>query len=152
MPDATPMLAHFETNLRKSLQRAKEHADRVVVVRQSWLEKDTYTAEEAAHMWHGGAGQAWREDVTTYYSNEVTSRVLDLMDRSASRVATALEVEQLHLMPILERSLHTYYDFFHLTPAGAKAVATAVASTILRRPVNTVEEPLVSRCVDLQAS
>jgi len=152
MPDAAPMLAHFETNFRRALQRANTHADRVLVVRQSWFAKDTYTAEEAAHMWHGGAGQAWREDLTTYYSIEVTSRLLELMDRCASRVATELEVEQLHLMPILEPSLRTYYDFFHLTPAGSKAVATAVASTILRRPVNAAEEPTFSRCADLQAS
>ena len=152
MPDAAPMLAHFETNFRRALQRANTHADRVLVVRQSWFAKDTYTAEEAAHMWHGGAGQAWREDLTTYYSIEVTSRLLELMDRCGSRVATELEVEQLHLMPILEPSLRTYYDFFHLTPAGSKAVATAVASTILRRPVNAAEEPTFSRCADLQAS
>jgi len=145
------MLNHFEIHFRQVLQKAKAHADRVLVVRQPWFDKD-HTPAEAAHMWHGGAGQAWREDLTTYYSIEVTSRLLELMDRCASRVATELEVEQLHLMPILEPSLRTYYDFFHLTPAGSKAVATAVASTILRRPVNAAEEPTFSRCADLQAS
>jgi hypothetical protein len=39
-------------------------------------------------------------------------------------------------MPLLDRSLTTYYDGFHLTPAGAKAVARAVGAAILRQPVS----------------
>jgi len=128
------MLDHFEVHLRRVLQKAKAHADRVLVARQPWFDKD-YTPEEAAHMWHGGVGQAWREEVTTYYSFEVVSRLMALLDARAARVAKELEVEQLDLMPILERSLDTYYDWLHLSPAGARAVAAAVAAAILRRPL-----------------
>jgi lysophospholipase L1-like esterase len=134
MPDPTVMLDHFELYFRKALQKAKAHADRVLVVRQSWFDKD-HTPEEAARMWHGGVGQAWRESVTTYYSVEVTSRLMALMDSRAARVAEELDVEQLDLMPILERSLRTYYDFFHLTPAGARTVAAAVCASVLRHPL-----------------
>ena len=134
MPDPAPMLDHFEVHLRRVLQKAKAHADRVLVARQPWFDKD-YTPEEAAHMWHGGVGQAWREEVTTYYSFEVVSRLMALLDARAARVAKELEVEQLDLMPILERSLDTYYDWLHLSPAGARAVAAAVAAAILRRPL-----------------
>jgi hypothetical protein len=38
-------------------------------------------------------------------------------------------------MPILERSSRTYYDFFHMTPHGARAVAAAVSGAILRQSV-----------------
>lgn len=134
MPDPTSMLDHFEVHFRKLLQKAKGHADRVLVVRQPWFDKD-HSPEEAAHMWHGGVGQAWREEVTTYYSSEMLSRLMALLDARATRVAEELDVEQLDLMPILERSLKSYYDFFHLTPAGARAVATAVAAAILRLPL-----------------
>jgi lysophospholipase L1-like esterase len=137
MPEPGPMLEQFELHFRRALEKAAAHADRVLVVRQPWFDKD-YSDEEAAHMWHGGAGQAWREEVTTYYSFEVVSRLMACVDERAAAVATALGVEQLDLMPILERSLGTYYDGFHATPAGARTVATATAAAILRQPLPAV--------------
>jgi hypothetical protein len=38
-------------------------------------------------------------------------------------------------MPLLHRSLDTYYDCFHSTPAGARAIAAAVAAAVLRQPL-----------------
>jgi lysophospholipase L1-like esterase len=140
MPDPAPMLRHFETHFRRLLQRAMAHADRVLVVRQPWFDKD-YSPEEAAHMWHGGVGQAWCEEITTYYSFEVVSGLMALLDATAARVATELDVEQLDLMPILERSLNTYYDWLHLSPGGARAVAVAVAHAILRQPLPSGRGP-----------
>jgi len=64
MPDATAMLDHFELHFRRALARAKAHSGRVIVARQSCFDKE-YTPAEAAHMWHGGVGYAWREEVTT---------------------------------------------------------------------------------------
>jgi hypothetical protein len=133
MPEPTPMLDHFELHFRRLLRKAKAHADRVLVVRQPWFDKE-FSPEEAAQMWHGGAGQVWREEITTYYSFEVVSRLMGLLDARAASVAKAVDVEQLDLMPILERSLDMYYDGFHATPAAAKTIAAAVAGAILRQP------------------
>jgi lysophospholipase L1-like esterase len=153
MPDPNAMLAHFEKHLRCVIHRAAEHADRVVLVRQSWFGKSALTPEEAAHMWHGGAGQVWREKVTTYYSIDVTSRLMALMDARAARVARELGVEQLDLMSVLEPNLATYYDFFHLTAAGAQSVASAVADTLLRERGGAAGiTGDTSPCVDLRAS
>jgi hypothetical protein len=134
LPDPTAMLDHFELCFRRLLQRAQAHADRVLVVRQPWFEKE-YTPEEAAHMWNGGVGQVWKRAVTTFYSFEVLFRLMRLLDARAAKVADALHVEHLDLMPLLDRSLDTYYDTFHATPAGARAVADAVAEKILRQPL-----------------
>jgi len=133
MPDPAPMLEHFELYFRRALLKATAHADRVLVVRQPWFDKD-FSEEEAAHMWHGGAGQVWREEVTTFYSFDVVSKLMELVDAKAAGIANALDVEQLDLMPLLDRSLATYYDGFHLTPTGARAVAAAVAAAVLRQP------------------
>jgi hypothetical protein len=130
MPDASPMLQRFDIHFRRALQRAKAHADRVVVVRQPWFDKK-FTPEEAAHMWHGGLGQAWRNDVSTYYSFEVFSQLMSRVDARAAHVAGAMDVEQVDLMPVLERSLVTYYDCHHMTPAGSRAVANAVGTAIV---------------------
>ena len=107
------------------------------MVRQPWFDKD-YAEEEAAHMWHGGAGRSWREEVTTYYSFEVVSKLMALVDAKAARIARDLGVEQIDLMPLLDRSLEVFYDTFHATPAGSRLVAAAVAATILRQPLQEV--------------
>ncbi len=133
VPDPAPILDSFVTQLQRVLQRAKANADRVLLVRQPWFDKD-YSPEEAAHMWHGAAGRAWQQEVTIYYSFEVVSRLMHLLDEKAAIVANAVRVEQLDLKTVLDRSLRTYYDCFHFTPAGAERVAAAVAARILQRP------------------
>jgi hypothetical protein len=147
MPDPAPMLDRFEFHFGRILERAVAHADRVIVVRQPWFDKH-YTDEEAAQMWHGGAGQAWRETVTTYYSFEVVSRLMARVDERAASIAEAFGVEQVDLMPVLERSLNTYYDGFHATPAGASVVAATVADAVHRTPA----ENRAPSCADLLAS
>jgi len=147
MPDPTPMLDRFDFHFRRILERATAHADRVIVVRQPWFDKE-YTTQEAAQMWHGGAGQAWRENVTTYYSFEVVSRLMGCLDQRAAAIADQLDIEQVDLMPVLERSLATYYDGFHATPTGARVAAAAIAAAIQRRPA----ENRSLACVDLLAS
>ena len=91
-------------------------------------------------MWHGGVGQAWKEEVTTYYSHDVLRRLMALLDARASRVAHALGAEQLDLRPIVPASVESYYDFFHMTPAGARAVAAAVATAVVA-PSAAVDPP-----------
>lgn len=140
MPDPTPMLHHFERHFRRVLRNARAHADRVLVVRQPWFDK-SFSPDEAAQMWHGGAGQVWRAEVTTYYSFDVVSRLMALLDARAASVARAVHVEQLDLMPILDRSLDMYYDAFHATPAGARTVAAAVAAAIVREPLSRANAP-----------
>ena len=137
MPDPAPMLTHFDWHLRRALRRAKDHADRVIVVRQPWF-GPPHTAAEEAHMWHGAVGRAWQEEVTTVYSLDVLARLMSLLDAKASRIARELDVEQLELNGLLDRGLETYYDTFHATPAGARLVATAVAATLLHQPLESV--------------
>ena len=147
MPNPTPMLEQFDFHFRRVLERAAQHADRVLVVRQPWFDKE-FTSEEAAHRWHGGAGQAWRENVTTYYSFDVVSKLMACVDQKAAEIAHEMNIEQVDLMPILERSLAMYYDGFHATPDGARVVAAEVAAAIQRTSIENRSLP----CVDLLAS
>src|SRR2546427_6499491 len=66
VPDSATVLDHFERHFDQVVRRAAAHADRVLVVRQPWFEKD-YTVEEAAHFWHGGVGRPWKDTVSVYY-------------------------------------------------------------------------------------
>jgi lysophospholipase L1-like esterase len=137
MPDPAPMLAHFDRHFRRALGRACAHADRVIVVRQPWF-APPYTPEDEAHMWHGGAGRSWQEEVRTFYSLEVVARLMMLLDAKASRIARDMDVEQIDLMPLLDRGLEVFYDTFHATPAGSRIIAAAVAATILRHPLQQI--------------
>ena len=130
LPDATPMLQRFDLHFRRALRRAQAHADRVIVVHQPWLCKN-YSPEEAASMWHGGVGQAWRSEITTYYSFDVFSTLMRLVNDRAAATADAMGIEHIDVMPVLEPGLATYYDGLHVTPYGARAVAPAVATAIV---------------------
>jgi lysophospholipase L1-like esterase len=133
MPDPAPMLEHFRCHFARVLERAKAHADRVIFVRQPWFDTVS-TAEEAAHMWHGAVGQVWRDEVKAFYSIEVCSKLMRILDSHATVMATVQGVEQIDLMPSLERSLKTFYDCFHLTPDGARAIAASVAAAVVSDP------------------
>jgi hypothetical protein len=104
----------------------------VLVVHQPWLDKE-FTPKETERMWHGGVGQVWRQEVTAYYSFEVVSHLITLLEMRAARVANELRLQHLNLMPLLDQSLETYYDCFHLTPSGAMTVARAIADALLSR-------------------
>ena len=131
VPDPRGMLDRFEYHFRRLLERAQAHADRVLVLRQPWFEKE-YTAEEAACFWHGGMGKAWKETITTYFSLDVVNQVAHLLDARAARVADSVGVEHRDLRGVMAPGLENYYDYMHYTPAGAAVVARAVAAGLLR--------------------
>ena len=143
VPDPTPMLDFFESHLRELLGRAKRRANRVLIVRQPWFETD-YTKEDLAKIWHGAMGNPQQEEVSVYYSIDVVCQLMALLDARTIQVADELGVESLDLMPLLELSRRTFYDFIHFTPAGAADVAEAVAAAMLRRAASGQEMRPVS--------
>ena len=132
VPDPAVVLDHFEHHFRRVLYRATAHADRVLVVRQPWFEKD-YTPEEEAHFWHGGVGMPWNETVSVYYSLEIVNHLLGLVEARVSRVAEAVGLPHVGLRSVLSQGLRHYYDHDHYTPAGAAVVARTVAAALLGR-------------------
>jgi len=130
VPDPSPLLDHFERNLRQALEQARAHTDRVLVARQPWFNAP-YTEEQLRYLWHGAVGKPHKEHVKTYYAPEIVAGLMALIDKRAAQVADEVGVEQLDLMPLVDCTLKNYYDFCHFTPAGAVAVAQAVASAII---------------------
>jgi len=146
VPDPSVMADAFEHHLRRLLRRAAAHADRVILVRQPWFEKD-YSAEEAGRIWHGGLGKAWKQHITVYYALEVLNSLMALVDARAAMVAEELGIEHLDLRSVLAPTLANYYDFVHYTPAGAAIVARTLAGAVLRRPVLRRSPPSVVSAV-----
>ena len=62
------------------------------------------------------------------------------LDARASAAARELEVEQLDVRAVLEPGVATYYDFFHLTPAGAARIADAIAAAVVGQPAAAAAE------------
>ncbi len=131
-PDARPMLARFEKYLKRLIAAAQAKGARVIVVRQPWFAKEFDAAEEGL-MWNFCVGRPYVEPTTTYYTHRVVDELMRQVDACAARVADELGAEQLDLMPRLERSLATYYDYLHFTPTGARAVADEVTRAVLSR-------------------
>ncbi len=131
LPDATPMLTNFEMNLRRSIGTAQSRARRVMVVRQPWFGRPLTSAEESV-MWNFCRGPlSSGTDSRIYYSHHAVRTLLQSVDRRVARVARVLGIEQVNLMPSLEASLATFYDFLHFTPAGASRVGEIVAAAVL---------------------
>ncbi len=134
IPDSTAMLANFEMQFRECLVLASGAVRRVIVARQPWFQKTPYTPDEEALLWSGGVGSAFKGDVSAYYTHDVLFELMRRMDARASAIARESGVEQIDFMPLLEMSAATFYDHFHLTPAGAEAVARRVAEQFVRTP------------------
>lgn len=137
VPDPAPMLAYFETFFRELLRQARAKGARVLVVRQPCFDKQ-HTPEEQAVLWNFGVGRPYEEEVTVYYAHSVVAELMRRIDQVAVRVSEQEGVEHLDLMPLLERSLATYYDYLHFTPRGARAVGEAVAEAVLARALDRV--------------
>jgi hypothetical protein len=131
-PDPAPMLEAFDRHFRAALEHARAHADRVLVLHQPCFEKDSYAPEELALFWNGGVGKAVFENVSVFYSNDVIFRLMRAVRELAARACDDAGVEQLDLMPVLERSVNTYYDHLHHTPVGAAMIASVVGDHVLR--------------------
>ena len=128
-PDPTPMLASYAHDLEEVIETLKGRAKRVIAVGQPWFDKEFDDAERAV-MWNFGAGRPYEQDVEEYYTHRVASELMGKVDQVTMDVARKTNIEHVDLMPVLERSLSTYYDFYHFTPQGARQVAETVAAAV----------------------
>ncbi len=128
--DPTPMLDRFEKWLRAIVTLSATKAKRVVLVRQPWL-GDTGSPVLEKMLWNFGLGRPYKEHVDVYCTPGLAARLMELTDARTARVAADLGVDQIDLLPLLERSGHTYYDFLHFTPQGAEEVGRAVAAHLV---------------------
>ena len=132
MPDSTAFLKRFEDDLDAAVRRATAAADQVVLIRQPVFRKASYTPEEDALFWNGGIGNAYDgDDVKVFFSTEVILRLLDLIEQRIARVAEKHGAVFVDTLPRITMSSATFYDHFHLTPKGAKDLASAVAEAVL---------------------
>ena len=140
-PDPKFMLQNFETAFRSALVRAQRHANRVLVVRQPWFEKEQFTPEEEAQFWNGSVGDPYSGKVTTFYSHGVLFDLRRRIDQTSVRVCNEIGVEHIEVQSVLEPSVVNYYDHIHFTPAGAVVIAQEIARFLVGSHSTSKEFP-----------
>ena len=129
--DPTRMLAEYETRLQEIIDLSRMKARHVLVVRQPWFQKETFTPEENALFWNFGVENSSGADSSIFYAPEVADALLAQIDASSARVAHRSGVGDLDLRPLLAPSTAHYYDQFHFTVEGNRLVACIVAEHVL---------------------
>ena len=137
--DPTTMLDAFDESFRSSLRIAIERADRVIVARQPWLDKPSYSPEDESRCWHGMLGDAWAGEVREFVDNQLLRSLMTQLDARAAAACEELGVTHIDLRRAVSSDLSDYYDFFHFTPAGAAKVAVAVAECILANAADSLQ-------------
>ena len=130
VPNPLPMVEYFEAHFEELLKTAQKHAKQVLVVRQPWFAKK-FTAKERRVLWNFGAGRPYVEEVSIYYTHRVVNELMKCIDNSATVISKQMGVQSLDLMPHMDRSFDSYYDYLHFTPKGARQVGELVAQAVL---------------------
>lgn len=137
VPDATSMLESFDRRLASALDLAWPYARRLAAISQPWYRKRSYDDGDEALFWHGGVGGYWavkaddREQMVVYYTTQVFGKLMDMVYARTRRVAEAAGALSLDVMPHLVHGRASFCDQVHLTPAGTRQMAEALADQLV---------------------
>lgn len=143
IPDPTGMLDLFDRGMRSALTQARDKVGSVLVARQPWFEKESYTAEEEAQFWNGAVGDPYKEEVHTFFSIGAVCKLMGLLDARLVSLCDELEISHIDLRQAVEPSVQNYYDQFHFAPEGASIVARHLAEAV-------IEEKSRLRCLAME--
>jgi hypothetical protein len=133
--DPSVMFESFRQNFAASLDMLQGKAERLLVIRQPWLDRTVFTPEEERSLWSGRVGKPG-EKPPRFVSHADLLEYCRKIDGIICQVAGERNLECLDLIPSLEPRIGIFYDHFHFAPAGAAAVADTIASAVLH-PSNT---------------
>ncbi|NWG13108.1 MAG: hypothetical protein HXY20_06195 [Acidobacteria bacterium] len=143
VPDATAVCAAYAAHLEGIVSVVRAHARHLIVARQPWFAKEVYSPQEEAAFWQGGIGKAYRQDkVSTYYSAQVLSELMQKIDDITVGVANRASIPHVDLRPALEMSLESFYDQFHMRATASEPIARCLMPVILEVCRPTAQDPL----------
>ena len=132
VPEPEVVLRTYSKNLETVLRLARQGAPHVLMVRQPWFEKPSFSDQELPQFWNGGTGSSYARDITEFYSHRVMFELMHQTDATSVAVAERLGVTHVDLNAVLPMSSDTFIDHFHFTPAGTRSVARGVLPHVLR--------------------
>ena len=130
--DPNRMLDRFAAAFERILVECSKKADRVVAVRQPWFEKE-HTDEEQKFFWNAAQGDPFKGTCDTYFHTSMIKARMRDMDNRSVEVCDKLGIEHIDLLPHLKMSRETFYDFYHYTPEGARALGEVVAQRLMEK-------------------
>jgi lysophospholipase L1-like esterase len=131
VPPHASVLNNYATMLEKSIRLCQKFGSRVLVVGQPWLDTRMLTKEEKLRLWSGSEGDAYRHNVSTYYSSEVLAQLAIELNGLASRVAKDNGAAMIDVQSCLQPPAACFYDDFHFTPIGAAILANTLTNALL---------------------
>ena len=132
VPPAAAMIESFEAALEDAVGAVEAAGARAVLIRQPRWIKERFTPDEEALLWNGANANVFRGvEPTAYYSTRVMYALLDELDAAMQRVAARHGARFVDPMPAIPMTAESFYDHFHLTPAGSEALARAVAEAFV---------------------
>lgn len=132
-PDPKVIVEAFNRHFPSLLLKAQKKAKRVIVVRQPWFKKDSYLPQEESLFWNGGIGKAYQDELTDYFSSQVISNLMGVIDREAREICARQKIEQLDLMPLITSDVSNYIDQFHFTPKASLEIAEHLRHMIVEQ-------------------
>jgi lysophospholipase L1-like esterase len=130
VPDAAAMLAQCERDLGQLLELAKSCANRVILVRHVWLDREVPPGEQAT-LWMGSLGApADSAAPGAYVSWDVMRALMMRVNEVCVQAAASAGVEQVDVKGLIPMDFEHYIDGFHLGMKGARIVGQAVAAQV----------------------
>jgi hypothetical protein len=129
--DPSAMLNSCRTNMKAALEAARRHVPQILVVKPPRWKQEVFTAEQEAVLWHGRIGNSC-EGGSRFLSTSDLYRLFELVGTTVTEVAAEGKFELLDPQDRLDQVIQAFYDHVHLTEVGARALAEAIATRILR--------------------
>lgn len=139
------LLGYFDAVIRDTIAIAKAGAARVVVVLQPSFGREP-TDEENRLMWSFGDGRIFVDEIDTYYSHRLVLELMASINTLTAAAARQLGVEVIGAQAAVDPGKGHFYDFMHLTPAGARELGKFLVHRIFPKlpapsPEKSASEP-----------
>jgi lysophospholipase L1-like esterase len=130
VPDTTTVLSHMEKHFRRCIHAAKQYGHAVVVARQPWLEKDSFTPEEEALFWNFCIGTAYNEKATGFFSDRVINILMRSVDDMVKRVCEEEGTRDVDLQGLVGSDSVYFHDRIHFTKEAGPVFADVLSEAL----------------------
>jgi hypothetical protein len=131
--DSSVMVQAYKQNLLKAVDIARQHAKRVILVRQYWFDECALTPQNRPLLWQGRLGCPKAPGSPIFIERSQLIELYRLVGQATQEIANECGVECINLVDSLEPREGTFYDGSHFGPEGGHQTAEVIAKAVLGR-------------------
>lgn len=139
LPDLTPMLDKYESNLLRMIELSRQERKEIVFMTQPTLYYEGMAPELENLCWMGYQSVGKVPSESVYYDVATLERAMAAFNERMMRVCEREGIVCVDLATILPKSTETIYDDCHFNVPGARAVANALAEALIREKIVPVK-------------